>query len=227
MHPVLFKTPYFTVYTYGVFVSLAMMLALFLSARRRPPVGASSQDPLDLLLVLFVSGVIGARVFFVLQHWEDYRGNIVSVLWLQKGGLVWYGGFLGAVACGAAVCHRRRLSILRWADFFAPILALAHAVGRVGCFFNGCCHGLHYPVQLFESALLVALSLFLFFKSRSSAVVGEIFGFYLIGYAAIRFGLEFLRADQTAYFSLTIPQWISLAIAFFSFFYFKALRKRS
>ena len=211
MHPVLYKTPYFTIYSYGVCVAIAIALAwaltVWLSRRTSYPASQAT----DLLFVSFVFGMLGARLFYVFQHAGEYAGRWHAVFFLQEGGLVWYGGFLAAVAAAMLYAKLRGLSALAWADFFSPILALAHAVGRVGCFLNGCCFGrAGHPVQLYESALLVALSLFLFAVYFRRKKTGETFGYYLVGYGQLRFSLEFLRGDQQVWGVLTIPQWISL-----------------
>ncbi len=227
MHPILLKTPYFTIYSYGLCMAVAVMLAWVLSSRlaRRAPY--SSSQAADLLFVLFFSGVIGARLFYVLQHPSEYMGRWHAMFFLQEGGLVWYGGFIGAVACGMLYARWRGIPILPWADLFSPALALSQAVGRFGCWLNGCCFGRDgHAVQLYEAAALVALSLFLFARFTRRKIEGEVFAFYLIGYGLARFALEFLRGDQTAYMGLTLPQWISFcAVIFGSWLY--ADRRRS
>ena len=216
MYPILLKTPYFTIYSYGLCMALAVMLAWLISSRlsQRPP--HSSSTAMDLLFIFFISGIFGARFFYVLQHPSEYAAHPQAAFFLQEGGLVWYGGFLGAVSCGALFMKWRRLPILPWADFFSPILALSQAVGRVGCYLNGCCFGREgHAVQLYEATILMAISLALFVRFFRRKIDGEVFAFYLICYGTARFALEFLRGDQTAYGGLTLPQWISLGALFF------------
>lgn len=212
MHPVLFSTPYFTVYSYGVAMALAMLLAWGLTSRLAARSSYPPEEASDILFILFAAGVAGARLFYVFQHPDQYAGRWQAVFLLQEGGLVWYGGFIGAVFAAALYTRVKRLSALEWADFFSPILPLAHAVGRLGCFFNGCCVGKGgHAVQLYESALLAALSAWLFFLFFRKRTDGEIFARYLVGYGTVRFALEFLRADQIPWMGLTLPQWISAA----------------
>ncbi len=210
MHPVLFKTQYFTIYSYGFCMALAVLLAWGISSRlaRRAPYMPSQAG--DLLLILFICGVLGARIFYIAQHASEYSGRWITALYLQEGGLVWYGGFIGAVAAAFAYTRWKKLPLLKWADLFSTVLPLGQAVGRLGCFLNGCCYGrAGLPVQLFESAGLALLSVFLFFRFFRLKKDGDIFALYLIGYGSLRFGLEFLRGDQTAHLGLTLPQWIS------------------
>ena len=229
MHPVLFQLGPVAFYTYGLFVALGMTAAYAVSMRRAKSAGIPKQVVTDALLLFFISGVAGARAFFVWQHFDDYKENIWQIFSVHEGGLVWYGGFLTAGALGVLYGRTRHWPILKLADFFAPQLALGHAIGRIGCFFNGCCFGRvtlgplgayfsggpqpRHPVQLYESALLFLLSLYLFWFSKKKRFrEGNVFLMYVILYSVLRFFLEFLRGDQTAVFFLTLPQWTSLIL---------------
>jgi phosphatidylglycerol:prolipoprotein diacylglycerol transferase len=212
MHPVLFKFHGLTLYSYGLCVAIAVTLALWLSARRAKSRGLSPSAAVDLLFIAFLGGIAGARVFYVLQHLPEYRPNWMSVFWIQEGGLVWYGGFIFAALSGAFYCRRSRLPVLIWSDLFAPVVALAHGIGRIGCFLNGCCYGKNgLPAQLFESAGLFLIAGLLFMAVPQKARAGRVTAWYLFLYGALRFGVEFLRGDQPLFFVLTLPQWISLA----------------
>ena len=196
MHPILFKFYGITLYSYGFCVALAVTVALLLAIRLAPKNFLSSGTTVDLLFILFVAGIVGSRIFYVLQHWEDYRSHWLSIFWIQEGGLVWYGGFIFAVLAGALHCRRHRLSVLTWADFFAPLLSLAHGIGRIGCFLNGCCYGKDgHPVQLYEAfGLFVITAVLLLIASRKTRS-GEVLAWYLILYSTLRFGVEFFRGD--------------------------------
>ncbi len=226
MHPALLKTPYFTVYSYGFCMALAVMLAWLISSRlaRRPSYSVSQAA--DLLFIFFVAGIAGARLFYVLQHPSEFTGRWVAVFFLQEGGLVWYGGFIGGVVCGVFYMRLRRIPILPWADLFSPVLALSQAVGRVGCYLNGCCFGRDgHAVQLYESTFLAVLSVFLFLRFIRRKMNGEVFVLYLMGYGSARFALEFLRGDQSSYGGLTLPQWVSLCLVTFGIGFYGYLRR--
>ena len=242
MHPVLLKTHFLTLYSYGLSVAVAMALTLALVFRQSARAGVSRTAALDLLFVLFVAGIAGARLFYVLQHWENFRGDWPAMLRLQEGGLVWYGGFLLGFLCGFFYCVWKKQPALFWMDFFAPLAALAHAVGRVGCFLNGCCSGrptnfflgvrfpeeafCRHPVQLYESALLALLAMALLAMGRKRRKPGEIFAVYVLFYGLMRFALEFLRVDQPAFFYLTLPQWISAVLAAAAVIFLKGARQK-
>lgn len=240
MHPVLIRFQGLTIYSYGFCVALAITLILIFSIRRAPRNGLSPNTGTDLIFISFVAGVVGARVFYVLQHWGDYRSRGFSVFWIQEGGLVWYGGFIFAVLADMFYCWRNHLPLLKWADFFAPLLSLAHGVGRLGCFLNGCCYGRatdsflgvrfpeemtrRHPVQLYEALGLFIIAGILFSITNPKNRAGEMAGWYLVLYSALRFMLEFLRGDQRLIYYLTLPQWSSLFLFLFALGFLKALR---
>ena len=228
MHPVLFQFHSVTIYTYGFFVALAVLAAFYAMNHHSRAMGLDQGLMGDLVFFLFVSGVVGARLFYVLQHFEDYRGDLWKIVSIGEGGLVWYGGFLTAAFFGLSFAAWRRWPVLKFCDCFAPILPLAHAIGRIGCFFNGCCYGREtclpfgtvfpgdstprIPTQLLESLALFCLSAFLFRSPSKKRKDGELFVLYLILYSLFRFLIEFLRGDQTLLGFLTPPQWTSILL---------------
>ena len=243
MYPVLFRFHAFAIYTYGLFVALAVLAAYFLAGRRAKAMGLDPWVAADLVFYLFVSGVIGARLFYVIQHSEDYQGHFLKAISIQEGGLVWYGGFIVAALVGLGIAARSRWPLLKLCDLLAPILPLAHAIGRIGCFFNGCCYGLatrsvlgltfpgedvrRFPVQLFEAGALFILSAGLYYFSRKKRQDGELFMMYLLFYSAFRFFIEFFRGDQKLLIFLTPPQWTSLLLFFGAAFLFFVVRTKS
>jgi phosphatidylglycerol:prolipoprotein diacylglycerol transferase len=162
--------------------------------------------------------VLGARLFFVVQHWEVFIREPLEIPAIWHGGLVWYGGFLGGLVSMAVYLRLHAIPVLRGIDQIIPFVPLGHALGRVGCFLNGCCFGkpigqTQVPTQLLESVSLLVLFLVLRRVQQRyvSAPAGRLFGTYLISYAVIRFFIEFLRGDQTvAWAGLTLQQLISL-----------------
>lgn len=230
MHPILFQFKSLTIYTYGFFVALAMVVSFFLADRRARQMKLPQSMAADLLFLLFVSGVLGARLFYVLQHFSEYRGNLWLALSIQEGGLVWYGGFITASIAGFVYAGMRHWPVLRLYDFFAPLLPLAHGIGRIGCFFNGCCYGqseVAVPIQLVEAGFLFALSFWLYALGPTRRRDGELFIFYLLFYSVLRFILEFFRGDQSPVFFLTLPQWVSLLLFTAACLFLGVLKKRA
>ncbi len=140
-------------------------------------------------------------------------------------------GFFGGLLSGYGYARTQGLNFLRVLDQFIPFGVLGHAIGRVGCFLNGCCYGKPtdlwcgvvfpgqshpvLPTQLFETIGLTILFLILR-RLQSSALLrqsGRLFGSYLVGYGLLRFVLEYLRGDQYAwYVGLTLQQLICIVV---------------
>ncbi len=122
--------------------------------------GAPENEFWAAMWALLAGGIVGAKALFVVLGWEHYaRGDLR--FWADFSvGFVFFGGLLGAVLTGAVFARLRRLEFMRGADYFAVAVPLGHAIGRIGCFLAGCCHGRSgHPVQLYELGLaLVALT---------------------------------------------------------------------
>lgn len=236
MHPILFSIGPITLHSYGVMFVIAFLVTTWLAsrtARRWPPqqVAITAEQLIDFACMALLGGLVGGRLLFVILQWRYFVQSPWEIPAIWQGGLVWYGGFLGGLLAGWLYVRVKRLVFLRVMDQFLPFVALGHAIGRIGCFLNGCCYGRPtaswcgvvfpghaepvFPTQLFEAAGLLFLYILLRRLQRPSVLArpGRIFGVYLLGYAALRFGLEFLRGDQhRGWAGLTLPQLISLLV---------------
>jgi phosphatidylglycerol:prolipoprotein diacylglycerol transferase len=162
----------------------------------------------------------------VIQCWGEYRDRPLDIVMIQKGGLVYYGGFLLAIAVIVWFCRRRKLSLARVCDVGAVSLVVGHAVGRLGCFMQGCCHGrsmsgwlsFQYPRMgyvvddkghLLNSLLAQPVCPVQLLESGGNFLLaiglyfalrrlrpGRTAALYFIGYGTLRFCLEFLRGDH-------------------------------
>jgi phosphatidylglycerol---prolipoprotein diacylglyceryl transferase len=137
-------------HSYGLAIALGFALGVVVAARQARRAGLDGGAFVDLLFWILVSGILGSRLAFVLLHGAEYArlcaaGDCAAPLRLWEGGLVFYGGAVAAAGVAALFARRHRWSFGQVADTLAPSLALGHAVGRLGCFFAGCCYGKPWP----------------------------------------------------------------------------------
>ena len=127
--------------TYGLMAAVGYLTAVWLAYRQSKRTGMDADAMLDLCFWVLVSSLLGSRVMYVLANLDLFAKNWVEVFYVWEGGLVYYGGLGAAVATGVVVVRVKGLSFPRAADVIAPVIALGHAFGRVGCFAVGCCWG--------------------------------------------------------------------------------------
>lgn len=236
MHPICFELGGLTIRWYGVMAAVGFLLASLVVEWQRKKAGMTQDQGISMMLIAIVAGIVGARLFYVIQFFSQFRDNLWSVFRVDQGGLVFYGGFFLAIAGLIVYCLKQKLDILRVFDVLVPGLALGHAAGRIGCLLNGCCWGkptecllgviypagsapyqqyggiaLH-PVQLYEAVINIAifgiLILLLKYGRRGVSTAG-----YLVMYGAMRFIDEFFRGDHKQFVSgLTPAQVIGLVM---------------
>lgn len=131
---------------YGFFMLLGIVSGISLVAIRAYRVGINVDKILSLLFWMVVTGIVGARIFYVVQKREEFGGLsplelIVKAADMTKGGLVVYGAIIGGTI-GAAICAlRMKMPVFRVADILGPGMAIGLCFGRIGCLMNGCCFG--------------------------------------------------------------------------------------
>src|SRR6187551_2572569 len=222
MYPELFRIGSFPVTTYGIFLALGMLLALFVASRLAARDGLPRERIYDLGLWTLVSALIGSKV---LMYFLDENVNVFSLDFLRSGG-VYYGGLIGGFLAVVVLVKIYKLPFWKVADALAPGVALGQAFGRQGCFAAGCCWGkptdlfwgVHFteagheytgvpmygpegldlylhPTQLIESFTMLAVFGFLFWLHRRKKFDGQILIAYGIIYSIFRFSIEFIRDD--------------------------------
>lgn len=237
MHPTFLKFGSFAIHIYGVLVALGFLIGLAVAGKRAKKEGIEPCHINDLGVWLIVAGMVGAKLFHIVFFWKDF-----SLAWRIEGirslreGFVFYGGFISASVATIVYAHRHRIALWKLADLLAPLVALGHAFGRLGCFFNGCCFGapcqlpwavrypaahmMHdipvHPTQLYEVAGNLVLFTVLSLSSRRKHFDGQIWWWYVFAYGALRFGVEFFRGDYDVhYFGIfTIAHLVAIALMF-------------
>jgi phosphatidylglycerol:prolipoprotein diacylglycerol transferase len=221
--PRLFHIGGFGLPTYGLLVSLGVLIGLWISVRNSGKQGINRDNAWDLGILVVLCGILGAKILYIVNDWSTYAAHpreIFSLGTLQAGG-VFSGGLIAGFAAAAWYIRKHRMPALATADAFAPGLAFGHALGRVGCFAAGCCYGKptnHFwgvtftnplanlysqtplnvaiePTQLFESAVELANFFILMWLLKRKTFDGQVVAAYFILYGVARYFLEFLRDD--------------------------------
>jgi phosphatidylglycerol---prolipoprotein diacylglyceryl transferase len=221
MYPILFRIGSFPVNTYGVFLALAFLCAIFVTVRLAARDGLPKEKIYDLCLWLLLSSLVGSKLLMLFTE-PEYRANpklLFSLDFLRSGG-VFYGGLIGALLTGFFLMRRWKLPWWKTADACAPGIALGNFFGRQGCFSAGCCWGkpttlpwgvqfteagheitgvptgVHlHPTQLYESFAMLIVFFFLLWLHKKKKFSGQVILAYAVIYAMVRFMIEFVRDD--------------------------------
>jgi len=244
MGPILFKIGPVTIYSYGFMLALAFLATTTLAMRHAAKEGIASEKILDLMLVILITGIIGSRIFYVALNWRDFLEEPLSIFLLNRGGLAVYGGFAIAIPSGIYFIRKNGLALFKTLDLMSLYIVLGQAIGRIGCFFNGCCYGKEttsfiamyfpaiasraHPTQLYSSFALVVIFVVLRRNyNRTYRFEGEIFFSYLIFYSVMRFFMEMLRGDSPSFIlNYTLFQCISVVLFIASLFFYAQRRRR-
>ncbi len=138
-------------HTYGLLIASAFLVGIWLAQREARRRGQDAERIADLAFWVLVAALVGSRVYFVLVNWDDYFGanalamtpfgRIPRLFAFWEGGLVFYGGFIGAALTAWWYMRRAGMPFLAHADTLIPSVAFGHFLGRLGCFSAGCCWG--------------------------------------------------------------------------------------
>jgi len=246
MHPRLISTSFFTIYTFGILLAASYLSAFGWMVRGARRAGLDPEALASLGIWAVVGALVGAKALLLFRSILD-GSFAISDLWsmsLVTSAGDFYGGFIGGLTASAMFFWRDpTVPVWRAADVCAPAIALGQAIGRVGCFMAGDDYGrpahlpwavtftdpeaerlggtplnvpLH-PVQLYESAMCLALFVFLVWLTRRRHRDGDIIVAYTLLYAIVRFGLEFFRGDADRGFVfgglLSTSQFIGVVMA--------------
>lgn len=239
MRPVLFHIGGFPVYSYGVMLFLAFIAGIIVARWELKRRGLDASAIYIIAAVAAISGVLGARVFYVLGNLEMFQGNWGQLLDLNFRGLVFYGGLVFAVPACVLVTRALKLPVGAVADAIGLAIPLCLAIARVGCFLNGCCGGKPsglpwavtfpgsatavHPTQLYEMILdLFAFAFLIWVRKRLYRDWG-LFLLSMASYGTIRFVMEFYRfhTDPNAalFFQVTSLLIVALSLGILAYRY--------
>ena len=244
--PIPFTDRILPIYSYGFMVMLGFIFAILIARRSARDRGYDSNTILDLGLCALLGGIFGARLFHVIQFRSYYFDSerpfhLIDILKIYEGGLVFYGGLVGAFIAVLIYVRAKRLPFLVMLDLIAPAVMVGLAFGRIGCLLNGCCYGkltklpwgivfpseealpyfgpqghparsIIHPTQVYESLAALAIFFLASIHFRRSRRPGTTVALVCALYAAWRFFVEFLRQDTAVLRGPTVSQVVSIIV---------------
>jgi phosphatidylglycerol:prolipoprotein diacylglycerol transferase len=227
MHPILFEVGGYPVAAYGTALLVAFAAGITVAVRRARAQGLDADRVFDATMLILVSSILGARLLWVVTHPAAFRppqGTWLDAVNPFQGdgsfgvvGLSMLGGVVLALLCSVAFFAYRRLPVLPHVDVIMPSVLLGEGITRIGCFLNGCCHGLVctapwgvrfpegspaavlfpgaavHPTQLYASLLGFAGFALLVWLARRRPFPGAVFFSSIVLVAGYRIALDFVR----------------------------------
>ena len=235
INPVLFKIGALEVRYYGIIWLLGFVIAYFLVKHlvKKKDINLSVDDIDYLFLLLLISGIVGARLFYILVYnFSFYLRHPIDIIAVWHGGLSFHGGFIGGIAALLFFCRKKKFDFFELADILVIPLAFGLFLGRIGNFINGelvgretnvpwCVNfkghsGCRHPSQLYESGKNILIFSMLWILKNREYKKGTLFAAFIILYSSLRFFIEFFRAPDPQLgflvFGLTMGQILNIAM---------------
>lgn len=224
----------FQVMWYGIIICTGTLLALLLSQYTCKLKGIDYDDVLTVFLVTFPVSIIGARLYYVIFEFDQFKNNLIQVFNIRGGGLAIHGAIIATVIVVYIMAKKKGLKLWRCLDLAAPCVILAQAIGRWGNFFNQEAHGgpvteafiskfpefiqngmlingtYYHPTFLYESIWNLMVFFILFYMIHKVKKDGVVALAYIGLYSLGRFFIEGLRTDSLMIGGLRMAQVISL-----------------
>jgi phosphatidylglycerol:prolipoprotein diacylglycerol transferase len=240
MYPILFEYGRLRIFTYGFFLALAFLCAIYVAAREARRLGLPVGKFYDLCFYVVLAALIGSRLLYVLLELPQFLANPLKIFALWEGGLVFHGGVILAFAAAFYYIRRHNLPWRDTLDALALGMPVGQFFGRLGCFMAGCCYGapsnlpwavtftnpqslcpvrepLH-PAQLYEAFLALGVFGLLYALRTRKTFDGQMVLAYFTLAGAVRFVVEFFRSPldyrgPVLWGSMPLTQLLALALA--------------
>lgn len=234
--PILFSVGHFHLRWYSLIVTVAVLIGTWLAVREAGRKGFNTEKLTDSVLWIVIAGLIGARLFHVIDHWSDvFAANPIRALYIWEGGLAIWGGVIGGLGATAVLARINHWKLPRLLDAFVPGLVLAQAVGRIACIITGDAVGkptsgpfgfayispnamvpqlgVYYtPTPVYEILMNLAIFTLLWNLRKKGLQDGILALIYLALYSFVRFFIAFTSAYKIIALGMNQAQLISVVL---------------
>lgn len=228
MLPVLFRIGSFEITSFGVMVALGALAGLWIFRRELARAGLPDAA-LDAAVYGLVGGLLGAKLLYVFEHLDEAS---FMALFLDRGGMSWFGGFVGGLTAAYLTIRAKRWPLVPVLAAATPALAIGQMLGRIGCFLVGDDYGRPtslpwgvafprglppttdrvHPAQIYEAIFLAVFAWVLIRWRRKGVADRTVLGRYFVVVGAFRFLLEFVRVNVRVLGPLTVAHCFALAV---------------
>lgn len=254
MNNILFDFGPIKIYWYSLLILTGIIIGYNLALKEAKRIGLSTSYMSDLCFYTIIFSIIGARVYYVIFKFSDYKNNLLDIFKVWEGGLAIYGGVIAGIIFIIYYARKKEKSIIKTMDILAPSLILGQAIGRWGNFFNQEAHGVattyaklkdmhipefiinnmniggiyYTPTFLYESIwCLLGFIVLLIARKFKYLKVGQLTSIYLMWYSIGRFLIEASRTDSLMLGGFKVAQLISVLLFLIGLFAFMILSRRS
>jgi len=228
------------IYFFGLMIAIGMITGSFFAIKQANKRGISEDTILNVIIIVIISGIVGARLFYILFYNPSfYFSNPSEIIKINEGGLSIHGGIFSAIIAGYIYSRKSKISFFKLADIVALSLPLAQGIGRIGCdvfgkpMLGNFPWGINYggqivhPAQVYEFVLDYILFIVLWRRSYKQKFEGELFIVYLISFSVIRGVVEFFRINPVVWGPFSISHVLSLVLVIIGLILYKFLSNKS
>ena len=233
--PIAFNLGPLSIRWYGIIIGAAVILGLLYTLKESEKKGINPEFFLDFVIIGVPAAVVGARLYYVIFKWPQYKGHFIDIISIWQGGLAIHGAIIAGFLVLLYLTRKYKVNMWKVVDILAPALVLGQGIGRWGNFINQEAYGgpvsrefinhfptfiknqmyingtYYHPAFLYESLWDIAIFIVLILLRRKEFINnGDIFALYLIGYSLGRFFIEGIRTDSLMLGSIMVAQLISI-----------------
>lgn len=247
MHPIIFKIGPLSVYSYGMMVAIGFLFGIYIAKIEAIRKNIKADLVYDFAFYLVIGSLVGSRLYYIIFFSpSSVRDDPLFLFKVWEGGLAIHGAIFGGIITGLLFSKLRKISFWVLADIISPAVMLGQAIGRIGCFLNGCCFGAPtksflgvrfpegslphlaygsmaiHPSQLYEAVLDIVGFIIIWSARKRIRFEGGLFLLYLISYSIIRLIVSVFRGDSPYLWNTNInmSQLVSIILIFISMFLF-------